>query len=232
MEKPDQRVVGQQVPDAEEQVELGPCLGCERRAFGNLSDPVGHCRNLWPILVTDHHPDLSEIGNHVRRHASRLEDVVKACRGQDMFAHLVDGVAKQLSSIEGGTPVPGRVACMRRASTEDDADAVVCRRPDGPGRCNRGRVPCKRGVHVVEQTVAHHADLDALRLLGCATIDADRAGCAIRLHHAFQRKGRSGAAGAEQVVSAGVAHLDARRARCLARLGGISEAGQRIVFGK
>ena len=162
MKAANQRVVGQQVPDPEKEVEFRLGLGCHRGAIYNLTGPFGHGRDLWPILVPDHHPDLREVGHHVRCHAGRFVDIVDSRRRQHVLPHLVDGMAKQFCGVEGGSAVPGRITGMGRSTAKDDTDAVICRCPNGTRGGDGCGMPGQGDIHVIEEAVAHHVDLDAL----------------------------------------------------------------------
>lgn len=120
---------------------------------------------------------------------------------------------------------------MGHPAAEGDLDVRGRRRADVARHGERRGVPGQRGIHV-EQAVAHEVDLGALGFLGGAAIDADRAGCAGRLHHGLQCDGSPCASRAQHAVPAAVPVRVPRRSRSRPRLRCTPEVGQGVVLGQ
>ena len=137
-----------------------------------------------------------------------------ACAGRHRPGVKPDAGRHGRPGEDPGRRLPARIAEIRRTARAAD----------------RGRMPSQRGIGIGEKVLARHVDLRAPRLLRGAAMDADGAGRAGPLHHALEREGRTGAAGADHAVAAAMPDLGPGRARHLARLGGVAEARPRVML--
>ena len=210
-----QRVVGQQVVDAAEELDLQLRLRRVGGALGHEDQPVVDGARDVDVRVAHVVVRLGEGRHDVRGVAAGGDHVVDARAVGRVLPQQLGAVVEDRHRVECG---PARLG--RRGSVSAAAPVAELGRHTGEVRRVAGgvhvaRMPVEDGIHVVEQSGPSHECLGAATLLGGRSEEPHRAPDRAATDAVGYRKRRADGTGAEQMVSAGMAPVGslARRAR-------------------
>jgi hypothetical protein len=151
--------------------------------------------------------DFCEVRHYIGRIAACGDDIVDAGLLRNVLAHEIDHVIEGLDTVQRRTCSIGCTCRVGRDAVEAEfGGAIGQRRLCGRGILVAG-VPVQDDIDIVEYAIAHHVHLAAAALLrGCAD-EPHRARCAGLFQPVFHRDCGACRAGAEQVVSTGMARM-------------------------